>query len=594
LPEAWVRRVAEFGLAVEQVWGRPQDIEWAIADGRFWLLQSRPITGLPEEMMAAPHFQVEWPDEVDGRHAWRLTEHCEGPEPPLPLEHDFIGLRESIREETCRYLGADRHEEWWIWNGRAYWRHIPLGMSPADRQVRQQVFADLHDRLQALGWSSWDYWRPEMEQMVERLRAFDRETADGSALADHLAQAQAVVRYCMAIHPRVLFRPRDSYFAAFSAVSGLEGKEAETAAYHLLDNEESKLTRLVDGLYELAQVAQGEIAVAELIRAVPDDVMARLFALAEAAEFRAKLADLLAEYGERMGHGYGSEMTVLTPTWHEEPERVLYLVRAYLSVGEAPAEVRARLRRVRDEQVAALCAACGDEKAVAEFQRQLAYARQSMAGLEDHNHLIEQVAGGQLRLAIMAAAQWLVGQGVLAAADDVFWLTFAELEGGLRRVVQLREISAGRQGEWAEWAGLVPPPILGMPEAALPPRPAFMDEVNTEDGGEENGRLVGLGASPGQVEGPALVMLKGYLLPELEAGTILVAQNAGPLWTPYFPQLGGLVLEEGSLGQHAAATAREYGIPAVINCRQATQVIGDGEWIRVDGLQGTVEIMSNE
>jgi pyruvate,water dikinase len=227
LPEAWVRRVAEFGLAVEQVWGRPQDIEWAIADGRFWLLQSRPITGLPEEMMAAPHFPVEWPDEVDGRHAWRLTEHCEGPEPPLPLEHDFIGLRESIREETCRYLGADRHEEWWIWNGRAYWRHIPLGMSPADRQVRQQVFADLHDRLQALGWSSWDYWRPEMEQMVERLRAFDRETADGSALADHLAQAQAVVRYCMAIHPRVLFRPRDSYFAAFSAVSGLEGKEAE-------------------------------------------------------------------------------------------------------------------------------------------------------------------------------------------------------------------------------------------------------------------------------------------------------------------------------------------------------------------------------
>jgi pyruvate,water dikinase len=217
-----------------------------------------------------------------------------------------------------------------------------------------------------------------------------------------------------------------------------------------------------------------------------------------------------------------------------------------------------------------------------------------MAGLEDHNHLIEQVAGGQLRLAIMAAARWLVGQGVLAAADDVFWLTFAEIEGGLRRVVQLREISAGRQGEWAEWAGLVPPPILGMPEAALPPRPAFMDEVNTEDGGEENGRLVGLGASPGQVEGPALVMLKGYLLPELEAGTILVAQNAGPLWTPYFPQLGGLVLEEGSLGQHAAATAREYGIPAVINCRQATQVIGDGEWIRVDGLQGTVEIMSNE
>jgi pyruvate,water dikinase len=466
--------------------------------------------------------------------------------------------------------------------------------------------------------------------MVERLRAFDREMADGLALADHLAQAQAVVRYCMAIHPRILFRPREAFFAAFSAVSGLAGQEAETAAYQLLDNEESKLTRLVDRLYELAQVAQGEIAITDLIQTMPDDVMAQLSVLPEAAEFRTKLADLLAEYGERMGHGYGSEMTVLTPTWHEEPERVLYLVRAYLSVDEAPAVVRGRLRQARDEQVAALCAAWGEEGATsassvqawAEFQRQLAYARRSMVGLEDHNHLIEQVAGGQLRLAIMAAARWLVGQGVLAAADDVFWLRFGEIEGALRgeerrargegrggrgKSEERRakgeggrargedgrfwgEVVAGRRAEWARWAELVPPPILGIPEAVLPPRPPLGDEVNVGEDGEESGRLIGLGASPGQVEGPALVMLKGYLPPEMETGTILVAQNAGPLWTPYFPQLGGLVLEEGSLGQHAAATAREYGIPAVINCRHATQMIADGEWVRVDGTRGTVEI----
>ena len=620
LPEAWVRRVAEFGLAVEQVCGRPQEIEWAIADGQFWLLQSRPITGLPEEMAIAPHFPVAWQDEAERLYAWRLTEYCEEPEPPLPLEHDFMGLRESIREETCRYLGADRHEAWRFWNGRAYWRRIPLGITPADRQIRRQAFEDLHDRLQAVGWTSWDYWGPEMEQMVERLQAFNREMADGATLAKHLAQAQAVVRYCMAIHPRILFRPREAFFAAFSAVSGLEGQGAETAAYQLLDNEESKLTRLVDRLYELAQVAQGEIAITELIWAMPDDVMAQLSALPETGEFRAKLADLLAEYGERMGHGYGSEMTVLTPTWYEEPERVLYLVRAYLAVDEAPAAVRSRLRQAREERVTALCEACGEEETAAEFQRQLAYARRSMVGLEDHNHLIEQVAEGQLRLVIMAAARWLVKQGVLAAADDVFWLRFGEIEevlrggergaksegrrvrgeerGGKGEEGRAREedarfwggVVSGRQAEWEQWAELVPPPILGIPEAVLPPRPPFVDEVNVGEDGEESGRLVGLGASPGQVEGPALVMLKGYLLPEMEPGTILVAQNAGPLWTPYFPQLGGLVLEEGSLGQHAAATAREYGIPAVVGCRQALRLIADDDWVRLNGTTGVVEV----
>ena len=603
LPEAWLQRVAAFGLAVEQVAGLPQDMEWAIANGRFWLLQSRPITGLPEEIAVAPHFPVVWQDEGESRFYWQLTEHCEGPEPPLPLEHDFIELRESIREETCRYMGADRHEAWRMWNGRSYRRHIPLGLTEADMALRQQAVADLHDRLQASSWTSWDYWGPEIERMTGRLREqwheLDWNTATGPTLAEHLAQAQAVVRYCMAIHPRILFRPRQPYFETFSAVSGLTGAEAETAAYQLLDGEESKLTQLIDSLYELAQLAKRETTVAQLITTMPDDVMAQMNTLPEATEFRAKLANLLAEYGERMGHGYGSEMTILTPTWHEEPERALDLVRVYLAVTEAPAVVRTRLRQARDKQVAELYVAYGDEtaaptgsaQAVAEFQRQLAYARRSMVGLEDHNHQIEQVAGGQLRLAIMAAAQWLVRQGALGDVDDVFWLKFAEIEAALRHdPAQLQKIIAERQEAWQQWAAMEPPPILGIPEAILPPRPPFADEVNVGEDGEGNGRLTGLGASPGVAEGQACIMRKGYLLPELEPGTILVAQNAGPLWTPYFPQLAGLVLEEGSLGQHAAATAREYGTPAVINCSRATQLIQDGAWVRLDGAQGTVEM----
>jgi pyruvate,water dikinase len=87
--------------------------------------------------------------------------------------------------------------------------------------------------------------------------------------------------------------------------------------------------------------------------------------------------------------------------------------------------------------------------------------------------------------------------------------------------------------------------------------------------------------------------LDGALLPEISPGDILVAANAGPFWTPFFPVLGGLVLDGGNLGQHAAATAREYGIPAVINARSAlgpaTHSIPDGAWVTVDGSSGTVE-----
>lgn len=80
------------------------------------------------------------------------------------------------------------------------------------------------------------------------------------------------------------------------------------------------------------------------------------------------------------------------------------------------------------------------------------------------------------------------------------------------------------------------------------------------------------------------------LMPDLKPGEILVAENAGPGWTPLFPILCGIVLDLGAVTQHAATTAREYGIPAVMHTKNATLRIPDGAWITIDGSAGTVEI----
>lgn len=42
---------------------------------------------------------------------------------------------------------------------------------------------------------------------------------------------------------------------------------------------------------------------------------------------------------------------------------------------------------------------------------------------------------------------------------------------------------------------------------------------------------------------------------------------------------------------HAAIVARELGIPAVVGCRNATMSLKTGDRVRVDGGQGTVEIL---
>lgn len=58
---------------------------------------------------------------------------------------------------------------------------------------------------------------------------------------------------------------------------------------------------------------------------------------------------------------------------------------------------------------------------------------------------------------------------------------------------------------------------------------------------------------------------------------------------PAFP-----VLEGGNLFQYAATTAREYGVPAVLNARNAIKRILDGVWMTVDGMAGVVEIECGE
>jgi pyruvate,water dikinase len=77
----------------------------------------------------------------------------------------------------------------------------------------------------------------------------------------------------------------------------------------------------------------------------------------------------------------------------------------------------------------------------------------------------------------------------------------------------------------------------------------------------------------------------------LEEGDILVTAFTDPAWTPMFVSIKGLVTEIGGLMTHGAVIAREYGLPAVVGVVNATKLIKDGAFIRVNGTEGYVEIL---
>jgi pyruvate,water dikinase len=499
---------------------------------------------------------------------------------------------------------VDRNEDMRIVNGQIYTRPIPMPISEVELHIRRQAFLDLKERLRREGRTAWDNWGPEIEIANQRLATVETINMDGPGLADLLEETTVVISRNIMYHPMMGFKPGQAYFKAFEALSGLSGKESETAAYRLLELEETPLTRLIDKLYALAEVARKIPSAADWIRGTvnnPQSQVEDVFAtypknVRGASNWLNKFEVFIAEFGDRSGHGYGSEVLISTPTWRDQPILALQLVERYLDETiESPREQRHRTRRAIDAEVAALCSRCDDKQIVEAFLTQLEIARRNFSILEIHNHHIEQVGHGLLRRAVMAAASWLQSKDVISIKDEIFWLTFKEIMSELQqpnRNTLEKKINL-RKMEYRIWKQFEPPPYLGLPSAKLPPRSVDTD-ILTPLELEIEGDLHGVGASKGVVNGRARVIKTWESSPKIMPGDILIAENAGPMWTPFFPILGGLVLEIGSLGQHAASTAREYGIPAVIGLRHARQLIKDGNRIQIDGEKGTVELCMDD
>jgi phosphohistidine swiveling domain-containing protein len=595
LPEPWLRRVAQLAVAAERHFGAPQDIEWAIADGQMWLLQSRPITTLSAELREVKPFPVDWASEAERRAFWETR-----PDEPLttPLEREVGAMFfQSFREANHR-KGIERYPLLKELNGRGYVAGTLTELGEGDRKARMAAHRDLIVRLRDQGMTTWQFFAPEVIGATERLRQFDRATADGGALAGHVEECFGVFLQHWIIHwmqfldfgPDPAWEP---FRGALKRAAGLdEGPALETLIFELCDGEETFFTRLMDGLYELATIARGTPALAKLVADPPADVAARLAAMPESGPLRERLEALMADYGERIGSGFGSEASIKTPAWCEDLPTVLRMAAPYLDPSvEVPTVARDRAAAARAARLEELCAACSDAAAVADLRAALPFARQARALLENHNHYIDQMALGQLRLAIVAAAKALVERGALTDAEDVFWLTRAEIVGALRAesARPMSGVVAERRAQNEEWSRLEAPPFLGVPPAKLDPRPPLKDEV-TAAAETTDRELVGQAASSGRRRGRARIVAMTTVMPSVEPGDVLVAVNAGPMWTPIFPILAGVVLDEGALFQHAATTAREYGVPAVLQTKTATKRIKEGDWVVVDGSTGKVEL----
>ncbi|HBA54599.1 PEP-utilizing enzyme [Syntrophorhabdus aromaticivorans] len=103
-------------------------------------------------------------------------------------------------------------------------------------------------------------------------------------------------------------------------------------------------------------------------------------------------------------------------------------------------------------------------------------------------------------------------------------------------------------------------------------------------------RLKGLAASSGTIEGPCTILARLENLHTIEDGAILVCETASPKLAVIMHKLKALVTERGGPLAMASRYAREYEVPAVVGVNRIMEAVRDGDFIRVDGSKGTVEV----
>jgi phosphohistidine swiveling domain-containing protein len=180
-----------------------------------------------------------------------------------------------------------------------------------------------------------------------------------------------------------------------------------------------------------------------------------------------------------------------------------------------------------------------------------------------------------LRLTLRERGRRLAAAGIIEQADDVWYLTFAELRSP---PADMTATVARRREERTRLGAIRLPAMF---DGHWEPEAGIADRL------ESGASITGIPASPGVVRGPVR-LLSADTLADLEVGEVLVANTTDTGWTPLFAFAAAIVTDVGAQISHAAVVAREYGIPAVVGTRTATRCLRDGQQVEVDGAAGTV------
>ena len=625
LSDEQIQKLARLGLKVQEYYGGfPQDIEWALHNNNFYLLQSRPVTGVDFSWDADVTSWQKMPEDEEviwtkaGSEEWWT-----GAISPLMFSYRAT-LWQRVHDHLARVMELE--PDVWFWkfhrseayfNTRVQRQLVERACPPAFRDpMLAQLPPDIHDDVKKTPFSLWrhvrNYLKVELmyptQSFTRWIKSFDQlapmEIEKGRKLLKcdltELTDDELRRHILNCIEFEYYYYPElwlpfwifsrdmagvlammvgkwydgDNAFAVVELMSGVPKRTITQRENHLL--------------WELS----------EEIRRSPE--LKTAFEAHEGASFLAAIKGTAAGdaylanyrgYVNEFGHRGSADRDLYFPKRAEDPMIDYRSIKALLSVAESvdplinEERVNARRDVVRQEVIESMKKKPFGFLRAELFKFVHDYVL-SFLMARDNEREIADFGTYAIKLGCIEISRRLIKRVVLDAEDDYVFLTkeelFTLLDGDLRRLPLMRAKIAARRKNFTDFL---------RKKVRLPDYIYRNKAINlsAEAGVAKDGVFQGVGTSRGCVTGRARVLNGPEEIGRVKHGEIVICHATDPGWTPVFMVISGLVLETGGVLAHGSCLSREYGLPCVQVAR-ATELIPDGSMVTIDGDTGTVTI----
>ncbi len=556
LSEEEIHALVAEGIKIEKHYGHPMDIEWAMRDGRIYILQARAITTISrqeERTFTAEDF-ARYPkvQPAQGKMRENVLFNLEKtPTPYFPLDHDFGGLVGEQKGILFEEIGIKFGDSMYPidQDGVNFLTQSKPGVTRKVFQIPHylRMINDADENVRRA-----DASLEQCKAMFEKEKQADPKTAReiGSSLKRmrELIGKTAYDRFLYALFP-----------------NAIESMRVNKELKKLGDNLNSY--DLLEGLsYVTADLNREMAKLAAWIR--EDEKRKECVLTGEYQEICAEYPDLAERFAAFLEQ-YGGKSDFncycyISKSWREEPDRFIKVLRPMV--------------RKAENGVPAI------EEGLEKYQVILGKAR-------------ERLTAKKFR-AFEKRAEVLRHYHYVREATQYLWESeFEYCRALLRKLEKITDRSyedylylfadeffAACEHGWTDKEQALMEHRRAMrPMAVAYWQKSMKDALeNGEDG------ISGISGSVGQASGKVCIVKSPQEFDKLREGDVLVCTYTDPEWTPLFCLAAGVVVDTGGTLSHAAIVAREYQIPAVLATGNATQKLVDGDFVLVDGTAGKV------